>query len=842
MRLKTQLTLLALFVGLGAAPHARADLIAGWNFNDTSDFPDSSLAVSHGSGTLTTNWATANLTDATGSTINAFGGDPAGRDISFQNGGTTGNPANEGNWLEFEISMTGLADLVMTYAGRTTNTGMRELTWSYSTDGTSFTNHQIVDHVALFGSGNYGLVTVDFSSISALNGAEEVFIRGTFATLSGQSNPTAAGSNRFDNFQFNALPTGGETTLIWTGAGGEWDTTTAAWEDEEPNDTIWNNTANANTDATFTGEGALTVAVDASGITAGSLRFDTDGYVIEGPGELELTTGVARVSEDGDSATVAADLAGDNGLTKTGAGRLLLGGDNSFEGNVTIAGGVLAIGADNNLGNTGNDLIFNGGGLELVDSVSLAVGRSLAGTGGIIVPAGEILEIGGTVNMGLTLAGGGAVAFNGTSSVLTQLTLEDAMAIDGEYIVSGTVLATHTDGTTVLDGFLDLAGAGARVFDIADGANAVDMEIAADITSGFGNRLEKRGEGTLLLSGDNTGLTAGVRLGVAGGVTGGRLIAANPTVLGSTQFFLNHGVFEAQTPLTGANAFTIGVSIGGREGSVAVLAGEDMEFMGESEVFQNATQENRFDVNNTTTLSGDFTLGGPAGIALTIGGTGHLVVTGDASGMQLGTTLIESVMLSVLNSAWGAALLVGDNATLSGAGSDFLETVTVAGTHAPGASAGVQTFQDGLNYLDGSNLEWELFGNTTAGPGSNFDQIHLAGGDLSIQPISTLSLIFDADGSTVDWTDAFWNLDRQWTLVSNTGGGDIFGMFNLSGSGTWFDSDGMLLGDVRPDAFFSLGQVGDDMVLFYAPIPEPGIAGLLILAGGAYLLRRRHTS
>ncbi|MCC5840947.1 MAG: PEP-CTERM sorting domain-containing protein [Opitutales bacterium] len=157
-------------------------------------------------GTLTTNWATADLLEFAGSGINLLDGDISGRDLAFRNGGATGDPANEGNWFQFQISTVGLTELVMSYAGRTTSTGMRSLTWSYSTDGIAFTNFQTVDHFDLFGGANYGLVTVDFSSVAAASGAAAFFVRGTFATLDGQSNPQAAGNTRFDNFQFQAIP------------------------------------------------------------------------------------------------------------------------------------------------------------------------------------------------------------------------------------------------------------------------------------------------------------------------------------------------------------------------------------------------------------------------------------------------------------------------------------------------------------------------------------------------------------------------------------------------------------------------------------------------------------
>lgn len=189
-------------------------LVAGWNFNDATS-QTTLLSTSHGNGTLSTNWSTA-LGNFAGSSINTFSGDIIGRDVAFTNGGATGSPANEGLWLQFALNTTNLENLILTYAGRTTVTGMRDLSWSYSTDGTSFTPFTLVDHVDLFGAGNYGLVEVDFSSVAALNNQDAIFIRGTLTTQIDQSAPTSPGSTRFDNIQFNAtaIPEPGTLALI----------------------------------------------------------------------------------------------------------------------------------------------------------------------------------------------------------------------------------------------------------------------------------------------------------------------------------------------------------------------------------------------------------------------------------------------------------------------------------------------------------------------------------------------------------------------------------------------------------------------------------------------------
>jgi hypothetical protein len=194
----------AAFLAAASLSWGQETLLANWNFNET--VVASKFAPTRGSGTLTTNWLEANLGDTTGIWINLVPGDSAGRDLGFINGGATGNAANEGRWLQFEIDMTGYEGLAFSYAGRTTSTALRHLEWFYSTDGLAFTSLGTVDHVSLFGAGNYGLVQIDLSGISVINNQSQVLIRGVLTTLDGQTAPGSTGSNRFDNVQFTAIP------------------------------------------------------------------------------------------------------------------------------------------------------------------------------------------------------------------------------------------------------------------------------------------------------------------------------------------------------------------------------------------------------------------------------------------------------------------------------------------------------------------------------------------------------------------------------------------------------------------------------------------------------------
>ena len=101
----------------------------------------------------------------------------------------------------------------------------------------------------------------------------------------------------------------------------------------------------------------------------------------------------------------------------------------------------------------------------------------------------------------------------------------------------------------------------------------------------------------------------------------------------------------------------------------------------------------------------------------------------------------------------------------------------------------------------------------------------------------TSNLIFNAVGSTVDFTNAFWTTNHSWLAYSNA-------IAPALASPAIFDAI-----TLSPDALsatlsggtFSWSQSGNDVLLNYAVVPEPGTMGLLGL-GAALLLRRRRAA
>lgn len=199
--------------------------------------------------------------------------------------------------------------------------------------------------------------------------------------------------------------------------------------------------------------------------------------------------------------------------------------------------------------------------------------------------------------------------------------------------------------------------------------------------------------------------------------------------------------------------------------------------------------------------------------------------------MTAGTLVVNGTLAS-------SAITVSSNASLMGSGT-FAGAAVIAGVHSPGNSPGLQSFANGLQYASTGTLVWELWANTEAGRGTNYDGIDVTGSALTIDPAATLQLNFGttALGSTVDWDDAFWASNRQWAVIDVSGGaswnGTLFGTLMV---GT--DALGRSLTSVRPGASFSVTQSGGDVAVTYVIVPEPstlllaacGLAGVIVAA------------
>jgi hypothetical protein len=201
----------ALLICFAASHAAVADELAVWNFND------SNLNVDHGSGTLSSNIAAANISFAAGTTNNARQGDTAGQALSLQGGTGT---ANNGRNITFNVSTVGFSDIVVSFATQGTSTGFNSNQFQYSLDGISF-----IDFGSPFAPATaFGSLPVVFSlaAIVGLNNNPNAVFRIVF---NGATSST--GNNRIDNLvvegtsiDVSEVPEPTSVLLLVSGLGG----------------------------------------------------------------------------------------------------------------------------------------------------------------------------------------------------------------------------------------------------------------------------------------------------------------------------------------------------------------------------------------------------------------------------------------------------------------------------------------------------------------------------------------------------------------------------------------------------------------------------------------------
>jgi hypothetical protein len=224
---------LALAALVAAAGSASADVVAYWNFNNSTVNSTSgqlgvlnSVIADQGAGTVSvgngvtfnTNAAgTANGAAGTfsGSTINVLGTDGSGGALSVQGavgGSGTAPVTSNGGTVDFTLNMSTFSSLVMTFSGRGTSTGFGSATDAnqvlISTDGINFSQ------VATYESRQTSFQLYTFNIGNALDGASTAIVR---LRLNGAT--SGAGNNRIDNVQFNAtlIPTPGSLALVGLG-------------------------------------------------------------------------------------------------------------------------------------------------------------------------------------------------------------------------------------------------------------------------------------------------------------------------------------------------------------------------------------------------------------------------------------------------------------------------------------------------------------------------------------------------------------------------------------------------------------------------------------------------
>lgn len=222
----------------------------------------------------------------------------------------------------------------------------------------------------------------------------------------------------------------GADTLMWdsngaalpnpSGGSGTWSSSSVNW---------WNgvfvqgyNVGAAPHDDVFnTAAGTVTVS---GTVSARSLSFETTGYSLTG-GTVSLSNpATISVADSSASATISSILSGAS-ISKTGSGRLILSGANTYSG-LNITSGAVSFSADNHLGAPTAPLYISNASLQFTGATSVTSARNVA-----IGAGGATFDIANTSSSGLTiggvLSGIGALVKNGSGT----MRLDDANHLFG---------------------------------------------------------------------------------------------------------------------------------------------------------------------------------------------------------------------------------------------------------------------------------------------------------------------------------------------------------------------------------------------------------------------------
>lgn len=263
---------------------------------------------------------------------------------------------------------------------------------------------------------------------------------------------------------------------------------------------------------TLTGANAYTGGTT---VAAGALQGTTTSL------QGAISDNASLIFNQSTDGVFAGDISGSGSLAKTGAGKVILSGTNTYGGGTTISGGALQ----------GSTSSLQG---VITDNAALIFDQAAAGTfSGVISGSGSVTKQGaGTVTLtganaytGGTTVAAGALAGTTTSlqgDIVDNASLVFDQAMAGTYAgrLSGTGsvtksgagvltlagVSTYSGGTTIAEGTLrgntsNLQGA------IADGAALVFDQAADGIFSGTlsaGGSLMKTGAGTLVINTTNT--------------------------------------------------------------------------------------------------------------------------------------------------------------------------------------------------------------------------------------------------------------------------------------------------------------------------------------------------
>jgi outer membrane autotransporter protein len=363
---------------------------------------------------------------------------------------------------------------------------------------------------------------------------------------------------------------------------------------------------------------------------------------------LELQSTTTFNGTAGDALLWASSpISGVGGLIKTGPGRLVLAGANTYTGGTSIEGGTLQVSGTGTLPSGGNLSISSGATLDVSQASADQTIGALTGASGSTISLGARRLTAGTADsmtFAGTIGGTGGLTKEGTGTLI----LSGDNSYSGATTINAGTLQIGNGGTTGTLGSGAVVNNGTLTF-----YRSADLT-AANTISGSG-RLTKTGTGTLTLTGDASGFTGEAEVG-----------AGTLAITSGAQFASGNGTIEsdgsdpggvATVRVSGAgSAWSGNLIFVGRNNEAALV----IEDGGRVESDAGIVASDNYGSLGTVTVTGDNSQWN-AGAVLSVGHYGHgTVLVAERGGIESDIVVIGG----------GNASASGD-VTVSGAGSEL---------------------------------------------------------------------------------------------------------------------------------------------------------------------------
>ena len=341
-------------------------------------------------------------------------------------------------------------------------------------------------------------------------------------------------------------------------------------------------THNASSRLTLTGNNSYSGNTT---INTGTLEITTTGRLGGGNYSGNITNSGQFVLGSNSNQTLSGQISGNGAITKNGTGILTLNGSNNYSGNTTINAGTVVIGNSTGLGASGN-ITFGGGTLQYGSGITTDISTRIKNSGSAILihtNSNDITFAGALDSSnsgGLTKNGTGTLTLAGNSNYSGNTTINTGTVVIGHANGAGTGRIVQTDSSSLLK--FDTIGtitnnmsvynvlasqsatlSGAITVNNAtwDVENGDTITITGNVSGGGG--VTKNGNGTLVLSGNNTYAAATT-------INAGTLNAASANALGSNNTVQVNGgtlLVSADNAINGMN-----ITLNGTSTTIATLA------------------------------------------------------------------------------------------------------------------------------------------------------------------------------------------------------------------------------------------------------------------------------